>query len=48
MFITASSALRPRHGAAAAWALCPLNLKIAEMSESAGSSPHEIPNSSLT
>src|SRR5689334_23567340 len=48
MLITASSALRPRQGAAAAWALCPLNLKTAEMRASAGSSPQEMPNSSLT
>src|SRR5205809_98239 len=48
MLITPSSALRPRHGAPAACALCPLNLKRAEMRASAGSSPHEMPNSSLT
>jgi hypothetical protein len=36
MFITASSALLPRHGAPAACALCPLNLNSAEMRVSAG------------
>src|SRR2546430_463413 len=46
--MTPSSALRPRHGAPAAWALCPLNLKSAEIRASAGSSPHEMPYSSPT
>src|ERR1051325_2430050 len=48
MLMTPSRALLPRQGAPAACALCPLNVKTAEMRASAGSSPHEMPYSSLT
>src|ERR1051326_2158689 len=48
MLMTPSRALLPRQGAPAACALCPLNVKTAEMRASAGSSPQEMPYSSLT
>src|SRR5690348_12419868 len=44
MSMTASSALLPRHGAPAACALEPLNLKMAEMSAFEPDWPHETPN----
>ena len=48
MSITASSALLPRHGAPAACALEPLNLKMAEMSALELDWPHDTPKSLLT